>query len=59
MSVELVQPILVVLYDVLELYKWVIVVTAVMSWLIAFNVVNVRHEFVSSFRAPAASTSRR
>jgi len=44
--VELVQPILVVLYDVLELYKWVIVVTAVMSWLIAFNVVNVRHEFV-------------
>ena len=46
MSVELVQPILVVLYDVLELYKWVIVVTAVMSWLIAFNVVNVRHEFV-------------
>jgi YggT family protein len=41
-----VQPILVVLYDVLELYKWVIVVTAVMSWLIAFNVVNVRHEFV-------------
>ncbi len=43
---ELVQPILVVLYDVLELYKWVIVVTAVMSWLIAFNVVNVRHEFV-------------
>jgi YggT family protein len=31
---------------VLELYKWVIVVTAVMSWLIAFNVVNVRHEFV-------------
>jgi len=44
--VDLVEPILVVLYDVLELYKWVIVVAAVMSWLIAFNVVNVRHEFV-------------
>jgi YggT family protein len=32
----------------LDLYKLVIIVAAVMSWLIAFNVVNVRNDFVRS-----------
>lgn len=31
---------------ILTLYIYVIIVYAVMSWLVAFNVVNTRHEFV-------------
>lgn len=30
----------------LEIYKWVMLITIVMSWLIAFNVVNTRNQFV-------------
>ena len=33
---------------VLDLYKYVIIAAAVMSWLIAFNVVNIRNDFVRS-----------
>ena len=40
------RPILIVLYDALELYKYVIIAAAVMSWLIAFNVVNYRNNVV-------------
>ena len=32
----------------LELYKYIIIASAVMSWLIAFNVVNIRNDFVRS-----------
>jgi len=32
----------------LNLYKIVIIAAAVMSWLIAFNVVNIRNDFVHS-----------
>ena len=32
----------------LELYKYVIIASAVMSWLIAFNVVNIRNDMVRS-----------
>lgn len=31
---------------VLQLYTYVIIVVAIMSWLIAFNVINVYNEFV-------------
>ena len=31
---------------VLELYIWVIIASVVLSWLIAFNVVNTRNSFV-------------
>ena len=40
------RAILNVLILALDLYKLVIVVAAVMSWLIAFNVVNARNEVV-------------
>jgi YggT family protein len=40
------RAILNVLILALDLYKLVIIVAAVMSWLIAFNVVNVRNEVV-------------
>jgi YggT family protein len=40
------RAILNVLFLVLDLYKYVIIATAVMSWLIAFNVVNIRNDVV-------------
>jgi YggT family protein len=40
------RAILIVLLYALGFYKLVIIVAAVMSWLIAFNVVNVRNEVV-------------
>jgi len=33
---------------ILYIYFWLIVVTAVLSWLVAFNVVNLRHPVVAS-----------
>ncbi len=32
----------------LDLYWWVLIATAVMSWLLAFNVINYRNEIVRS-----------
>jgi YggT family protein len=32
----------------LNLYIWVLIASAVLSWLIAFNVVNTRNQFVST-----------
>jgi YggT family protein len=41
-------PLIEVLIYALELYKWVLIISAVLSWLIAFNVVNTRNRFVYS-----------
>lgn len=30
----------------LQLYTWVVIIQAVLSWLVAFNVVNMRNDFV-------------
>lgn len=32
----------------LNLYIWVLIASAVLSWLIAFNVINTRNQFVST-----------
>jgi YggT family protein len=32
---------------VLELYVWLLIAAAILSWLIAFNVVNTRNQFVA------------
>ncbi len=32
----------------LQLYVWVLIVSAILSWLIAFNVVNTRNQFVAT-----------
>jgi YggT family protein len=42
------RAILEVLLLVLQLYSYVIVIVAIMSWLIAFNVINVYNDFVRS-----------
>ena len=33
---------------ILQLYTWVIIISAVLSWMIAFNVVNYSNQFVRS-----------
>lgn len=38
----------VVIHEALELYKWAIIIVALMSWLISFNVVNFHNQIVRS-----------
>ncbi|HYY84354.1 MAG TPA: YggT family protein [Beijerinckiaceae bacterium] len=45
------RAILDVLMLALNLYTWIIIAAAVISWLIAFNVVNTRNDFVRSVEA--------
>jgi YggT family protein len=33
---------------VLQLYVWLLIASAILSWLIAFNVVNTRNQFVAT-----------
>lgn len=41
------MPSLLLLIDkILEIYTWVIIAAAIMSWLVAFGVVNVRNQFI-------------
>jgi YggT family protein len=40
------DPLLTVLYELLEFYKWLVIVAAVMSWLIAFGVINTYNRAV-------------
>jgi YggT family protein len=42
------RAILDVLLLVLQLYTYVIIIVAILSWLIAFNVINVHNDFVRS-----------
>jgi YggT family protein len=45
---DFMRAILDVVFLALDLYSYVIIATAVMSWLIAFNVVNIRNDVVRS-----------
>ena len=42
------QSILILLDTIIGLYTWVIIASAVMSWLVAFNVINPRNQFVAT-----------
>ncbi|WP_454615931.1 YggT family protein [Bradyrhizobium cenepequi] len=33
---------------ILDLYVWLLIAAAILSWLVAFNVVNTRNQFVSA-----------
>ncbi len=35
-----------VIYDILELYIWVLIIGAVLSWLVAFNIINTHNRLV-------------
>ena len=42
------NPIAALLIEILEIYKWVVILAVVVSWLTAFNVINVHNNFVRS-----------
>ena len=42
------QSILILIVTVLQLYMWVIIIGAIMSWLVAFNVINTHNRFVAT-----------
>lgn len=33
-------------YQILDIYSWIIIASAIMSWLVAFNVINVRNQVI-------------
>lgn len=42
----IIGPLFWLITTVIDLYVWVIIIGAVLSWLVAFNVVNTRNRFV-------------
>jgi YggT family protein len=46
--VILLIPVINVLLVILNLYWWVLILSAVLSWLVAFNVINTSNPFVSN-----------
>jgi YggT family protein len=42
------RAILDILLIVLDLYVWLLIASAILSWLIAFNVINTRNQFVAA-----------
>jgi YggT family protein len=41
------KPLIVVLIYLLDAYWWIIIAAVIVSWLIAFNVINTRHHVVA------------
>jgi YggT family protein len=41
------KPLIVVLIILLDFYWWIVVAAVIVSWLIAFNVINTRHQAVA------------
>ena len=39
-------PLIKIIIIAIDLYIWVIIISAILSWLVAFNVVNTRNRFV-------------
>jgi len=42
------NPIAFLLLQILEVYKWIVIVAVIVSWLTAFNVINSHNTFVRS-----------
>jgi YggT family protein len=42
------RAILEIILEVLNLYAWLLIASAILSWLVAFNVVNTRNQFVGA-----------
>ncbi len=40
------NPIFFLLYEILEVYKWIVLAAVIVSWLTAFNVINQYNNFV-------------
>jgi len=46
--VIILDPLIFILQTALQLYLWAVIISAVLSWLIAFNVINTSNRFVYS-----------
>jgi YggT family protein len=42
------NPIAFIIFELLDFYKWVVIAAVIVSWLIAFNVINTHNNFVRS-----------
>jgi len=42
------KSVFVLLDNVIYIYLWIIIINALLSWLVAFNVLNIQNRFVSS-----------
>ena len=42
------KPIFILLDNVITIYLWIIIINAILSWLVAFNVLNTQNRFVFS-----------
>jgi YggT family protein len=42
------EPVIWLVDTVIRIYIWLLIASVVLSWLVAFNVVNTRHPFVNS-----------
>ena len=42
------HPILALIYELLNIYKWVLIIYVILDWLIAFNVINMQSGAVRS-----------
>jgi YggT family protein len=40
------QPLIFVIVTAIDIYIWLIIISAILSWLVAFNVINTRNRFV-------------
>lgn len=41
-----IEPLITIIQYVLQLYVWVVIATAILTWLVTFNVVNTRNQVV-------------
>jgi len=42
------KSIFILLYNIITIYLWIIIINAILSWLVAFNVLNTQNRFVFS-----------
>ncbi|UYN94662.1 MAG: YggT family protein [Enhydrobacter sp.] len=40
------QSMLLLIDTIIDIYTWIVIASAIMSWLVAFGVVNVRNQFI-------------
>lgn len=44
----IIEPLLRILIIALDIYVWLIIISAILSWLVAFNVINQHNQFVNT-----------
>lgn len=40
------DPLIIITVEVLQIYIWIVIISVILSWLVAFNVVNTRNQVV-------------